>query len=307
VSELDSPYGSDCDLYASNLLRRHTSYRGTSDIHFVEINFVVHKRVEANPFLSIPSGKDPGSENTQPATFSNSSIDSSELINSREAAIKQLNKILANRQPPGRLAGPLHAVSRSSSLDQEHQQLSSQVTKKNDKDIKKDKKKSRDDEKLEKRRLKEEERLRKQEKKLSAKKSKSTAVGSGRYVDDDGIPVFIKRCIEYIEFEGMDAEGIYRVPGNRAHVDALLQKFKDNPDTSIAELDIPVNAVATALKDFLSKKCGPVIPLALMNELTELSTISERDQRVQAVRRIITKLPSSNLNLLRYVFSHFVK
>lgn len=174
-------------------------------------------------------------------------------------------------------------------------------------DSKKDKKKLRDDEKLEKRRLKEEERLRRQEKK-AGKKSKSGSAGlGGSSVGDDGVPLFIKKCIEFIEFEGLDAEGIYRVPGNRAHVDAFVQKFNDNPDMSIVESDIPVNAVATALKDFLSKKWGPIIPLNLMNELTELSNISEKEQRVHAVRQLIHKLPATNYRLLKYVFSHFVK
>lgn len=242
----------------------------------------------------------------------NSSIDSSELINSRGAAIRQLNEILANKQPPGRFGGPPLKHASSSSQDKSFQegefdqQQSSSNSKKNDKEVKKDKKKLRDDEKMEKRRLKEEERLKRQEKKLEkSKKSKSSLTSES--VGDDGIPLFIKRCIEFIEQEGLDAEGIYRVPGNRAHVDAFVQKFKENPNMCILESDIPVNAVATALKDFLSKKWGPIIPVASMNILTELSNISDRDQRVEAVRDLIKKLPQQNYNLLKYVFSHFVK
>ncbi len=40
---------------------------------------------------------------------------------------------------------------------------------------------------------------------------------------DDPIPVFLKIAISYIEKEGLDAEGLYRVPGNRAHVELLFQ------------------------------------------------------------------------------------
>jgi hypothetical protein len=40
---------------------------------------------------------------------------------------------------------------------------------------------------------------------------------------DDPIPVFLKKAITFIEKEGLDAEGLYRVPGNRAHVDLLFQ------------------------------------------------------------------------------------
>lgn len=100
-------------------------------------------------------------------------------------------------------------------------------------------------EKNEKRRLKEETtRLRKQqekekeqEKKLKRNKIKqnskslpeSTDVQFGRLLisDKEEIPIFLIKCIEYIEKEGLDSEGIYRVPGSRAHVDMLFQKFEE--------------------------------------------------------------------------------
>lgn len=241
-------------------------------------------------------------------------MESCELINSRGETIRQLNEILA-KKPPGHPGAVQPRMNRGSSTDQladEPKQTGAST--KDDKGSKKDRKKLRSDEKLEKRKLKEEERLRRQEeekqrrqeKKLASKKSKSGALNANS-IGDDGIPLFIKRCIEFIELEGLDAEGIYRVPGNRAHVDAFVQKFKDNPAMSILESDIPVNAVATALKDFLSKKWGPIIPPNLMHELTELKFIPNREQRVEAVKELIGKLPPANYNLLKYVFSHFVK
>jgi hypothetical protein len=45
--------------------------------------------------------------------------------------------------------------------------------------------------------------------------------------DGSNIPLFIEKCIQYIEDEGMTTEGIYRVPGNKAQVDFLLEKFKE--------------------------------------------------------------------------------
>ena len=43
---------------------------------------------------------------------------------------------------------------------------------------------------------------------------------------DNPIPVFLEKAINFIEKEGLDAEGLYRVPGNRAHVDLLFQEFE---------------------------------------------------------------------------------
>lgn len=41
------------------------------------------------------------------------------------------------------------------------------------------------------------------------------------------IPLFLEKCVEFIEQEGLDSEGIYRVPGNRAHVELLYQKLNE--------------------------------------------------------------------------------
>lgn len=46
--------------------------------------------------------------------------------------------------------------------------------------------------------------------------------------------------------------------------------FSDN-DLNVTNLDIPVNAVATALKDFFSKKLPPLFTEDLMDELEDLS------------------------------------
>lgn len=47
------------------------------------------------------------------------------------------------------------------------------------------------------------------------------------------MPLFLEKCVKFIENEGLDSEGIYRVPGNRAHVDLLFQKFEEGKNVLI--------------------------------------------------------------------------
>ena len=91
------------------------------------------------------------------------------------------------------------------------------------------KKKSRDDEKEEKRRAKEEERVKRQIEKKNKKKASGKHPGIDDFAQsgDNVIPLFVEKCITFIQEEGLDLEGIYRVPGNRAHVDLLFQKFDE--------------------------------------------------------------------------------
>ncbi|XP_055713098.1 rho GTPase-activating protein 190 isoform X4 [Phlebotomus papatasi] len=137
---------------------------------------------------------------------------------------------------------------------------------------------------------------------------------------DKNIPLFLEKCIQFIEQEGLDSEGIYRVPGNRAHVELLYQKFEEEENVDIETLDIPVNAVATALKDFFSKRLPPLFDEDLMTELEDIAgsrgmasnTLSmevktDRSCRLLALRGLLNKMPSINFAILKYIFQHFVR
>ena len=58
-----------------------------------------------------------------------------------------------------------------------------------------------------------------------------------------------------------------RVPGNRAHVDLLFQKFDEDANIDFDSLDIAVNAVATAVKDFFFKVGGIILTPKLKNTI----------------------------------------
>ena len=149
-----------------------------------------------------------------------------------------------------------------------------------DKELKKrQKEKIKDDKK----RLKEEKKQDKEREKKEKKEAKSLKGNKANSVqiqptledfkasDDNPVPIFLQKAIKFIEKEGLDAEGLYRVPGNRAHVELLFQKFDENHDVDIDELDIAVNAVATAVKDFFFKRLPPILGAESMSELETIS------------------------------------
>jgi hypothetical protein len=121
----------------------------------------------------------------------------------------------------------------------------------------KDKAKAKDDEKQEKRRLKEEERQRRErekEKERERKRNlKMTKDGKKEKVvptledvvqaEGRAIPLFLETCVKFIEAEGLDSEGIYRVPGNRAHVDMLFQKLEEGSHNEILSMKETTNKI----------------------------------------------------------------
>lgn len=118
-----------------------------------------------------------------------------------------------------------------------------------------------------------------------------------------------------------------------------------DPNADIEVLDIPVNAVATALKDFFSKHLPPLFDKDLITELEEIagnicgkyllieffsilnqsfvaaSIVSrgapssqlnmevktDRSSRLLALRGLLNKLPPVNFQILKYIFQHFVR
>ncbi|CAH1109193.1 unnamed protein product [Psylliodes chrysocephalus] len=197
---------------------------------------------------------------------------------------------------------------------------------------KREKQKAKDDSKQEKRRLKEEKLKRVAEERDKKKqKSKQKSIPSSGapskladfiQSDKNFVPCFIEMCVKFIESEGLDSEGIYRVPGNRAHVDLLFSKFEEDSNVDVRDLDIPVNAVATALKDFVSKRLPSLFEPDVMTEMEEiagtrlkpmvttsgnLEVKNDRSCRLLALRSMLDKLPPINFQILKFIFQHFVK
>nr|XP_032525041.1 rho GTPase-activating protein 190 [Danaus plexippus plexippus] len=133
-----------------------------------------------------------------------------------------------------------------------------------------------------------------------------------------GVPLFVEKCIEFIEREGLASEGLYRVPGNRAHVDMLFSKFYEDPNIDLESLDIPVNAVATALKDFFSKKFPPLLDEASMAQLEDIAAmrgciaggveLKDRSWRLLALRALLASaLTPHARSTLDYLLHHFAR
>ncbi|XGW27304.1 hypothetical protein V3C99_007704 [Haemonchus contortus] len=117
-----------------------------------------------------------------------------------------------------------------------------------------------------------------------------------------GIPLFLERCVEYIEKEGgLEMEGLYRVPGNQAQLSELEKAFREKGDVDIAGLDMPVHVVATAVKNFFSCLAEPLIPTELHQDILDSMNGSEVIEQMHAV---MTRLTPVNRNVLIYLTSH---
>ncbi|KAJ7303875.1 hypothetical protein JRQ81_011383 [Phrynocephalus forsythii] len=121
------------------------------------------------------------------------------------------------------------------------------------------------------------------------------------------IPLFIERCIEYIEATGLSTEGIYRVSGNKSEMESLQRQFDQDHNLDFAEKDFTVNAVAGAMKSFFSELPDPLVPYNMQAELVEAHKINDREQKLQALKEVLKRFPKENYEVFRYVISHLNK
>ena len=87
----------------------------------------------------------------------------------------------------------------------------------------------------------------------------------------------------------------------------ILLLFTDQHHLDIWSLDIPVNAVATALKGFFADLAEPLIPLKLTDGLIDAACVRERDQRLIALRAQLKRMPQCNWDVLKFLVRHLVK
>ncbi|KRY34006.1 Rho GTPase-activating protein [Trichinella spiralis] len=122
--------------------------------------------------------------------------------------------------------------------------------------------------------------------------------------ENNGVPLFVQKCVEFIEAEGLSSEGVYRVPGNQSQAAAVEQRFLENSDLSFKDLDVPVNVITTALKNYFAYQSEPLISTALYEPLIEAMALTDENERIGALRHILRKLTPKNHALLSYFLTH---
>ena len=97
---------------------------------------------------------------------------------------------------------------------------------------------------------------------------------------ESGVPLFIEKCIQFIEEYGLSIEGLYRISGYKNQVELVISKLIEgkripstkergsnsslisddaDPTADLHLLHVPASAVATALKDMMRKLDEPLL------------------------------------------------
>uniref|UniRef100_A0A3Q3X0G6 Rho GTPase-activating protein 35 n=1 Tax=Mola mola TaxID=94237 RepID=A0A3Q3X0G6_MOLML len=123
---------------------------------------------------------------------------------------------------------------------------------------------------------------------------------------DRPIPLFIEKCVRFIETTGLNTEGLYRVSGNKSEMESMQRQFEQG-GLDLTKENFSINTVAGALKSFFSELPEPLVPCALQVDLLDAFKINDREQRLYTMKDVLRKFPRENYDVFKYVLSHLHK
>ncbi|XP_060681052.1 rho GTPase-activating protein 12-like isoform X6 [Hemiscyllium ocellatum] len=126
--------------------------------------------------------------------------------------------------------------------------------------------------------------------------------------ENSTVPKFVMMCIDHVEREGLNVDGLYRVSGNLAVIQKL--RFAVNHDEKLDLNDSKwedINVITGALKMFFRELPEPLFTYHLFNDFVNAVKISDYKQRVEAIADLIRLLPKPNHDTMQVLFKHLVK
>ncbi|XP_042207137.1 rho GTPase-activating protein 21-B-like isoform X2 [Homarus americanus] len=125
-------------------------------------------------------------------------------------------------------------------------------------------------------------------------------------LENEFVPLLVALCVGVVESRGLQTQGIYRIPGNKAAVTHLTEMI--NKDPKSIEYDDPrwcdVNVISSMLKQFFQKLPDPLFTCELYPLFIEASKIEDPCQRMVELRKMVRDLPDHHYETLRFLILH---
>uniref|UniRef100_A0A8C6U701 Rho GTPase activating protein 25 n=1 Tax=Neogobius melanostomus TaxID=47308 RepID=A0A8C6U701_9GOBI len=133
-------------------------------------------------------------------------------------------------------------------------------------------------------------------------KNLADTVASEQRFGPQMVPILVQKCVEFIKEQGLNEEGIFRLPGQ----DNVVRQFRDAFDAGERPSfpsDTDVHTVASLLKLYLRELPQPVIPWTQYQDFLDCTTLLDSPGQTgwDKLERQIALLPRVNYNLLSYV------
>ncbi|KAI6645936.1 Arf-GAP with Rho-GAP domain, ANK repeat and PH domain-containing protein 1-like [Oopsacas minuta] len=123
-----------------------------------------------------------------------------------------------------------------------------------------------------------------------------------------GVPLLICKCIEFIEEDGMEDIGLYRVSGRSKQIDDLTLQFDQDCRSLVINPEVfTVHDVAGVLKRFLRALPQSLLTTELHQNFISVSELQSHNDKMYALFEFVNKLPKENKNTLMMICQHLYR
>uniref|UniRef100_A0A673CPN8 Rho-GAP domain-containing protein n=1 Tax=Sphaeramia orbicularis TaxID=375764 RepID=A0A673CPN8_9TELE len=113
-----------------------------------------------------------------------------------------------------------------------------------------------------------------------------------------GIPLVLKDMVEYLDNNGMNHRGLFRLCGSVARMRQLRQRW-DKGERVDLQHEADVSTVASLLKLFLRELPVPIVPEAQRKQL--ILSLTGTNKSWSSLRENLCHFPNDNLTILSYL------
>ncbi|GAA6061340.1 hypothetical protein JCM10212_004821 [Sporobolomyces blumeae] len=121
------------------------------------------------------------------------------------------------------------------------------------------------------------------------------------------LPAVVYRCVEYLEAKNAEhEEGIFRLSGSANVIRVLKDRFNAEGDVNLLQSNeyYDPHAIAGLLKQYLRELPVHLLTRELHPEFLRVIELRNRKDRVNALGKLVARLPIEEYTLFRFFFAH---
>ncbi|XP_060908329.1 rho GTPase-activating protein 18 isoform X1 [Labrus mixtus] len=127
-----------------------------------------------------------------------------------------------------------------------------------------------------------------------------------RRVSGTKVPFILQRLMSHIEEEGLNTEGLLRIPGAATRVKSLCQELESSfYDGTFPWQQLKQHDAASLLKMFIRELPHPLLTVEYLNVFLAVNKLPTKKQQLQALNLLVLLLPEANRDTLKALVEFF--
>eukprot|EP00050_Salpingoeca_kvevrii_P014760 m.39827 g.39827 ORF g.39827 m.39827 type:complete len:900 (-) comp5966_c0_seq1:54-2753(-) len=123
--------------------------------------------------------------------------------------------------------------------------------------------------------------------------------------DSDKLPKPVEDMLYRLYFDGPSATGLFRKSANARVVRQVRERLDAGLEVDFRE--VPILAVGSVLKEFLRSLPDCLFPLKMYSDFVESNSLTDEQQRIQHIARLLEDVPHAHLVLLKALLPVLVR